>query len=423
MANQGSGYGGGGAGGGEKSSDNFTGSSAGRPGIVYIMTITLAGENQADYAGWLHNFGITANPNFLVDVGGTRYMPYQLMKPAYETGATKWAVGKMSLDTGLSTSRAVGTRTYQVGSRWGSDNNTVDKATLAVGGSGEYTFHEFADITGFASDIKLASSKIIHDGVPLRLLYTTDSNGITKYIKSVTTKTVNAGETYSSRIYENQIILVVLQAGGGGGGGADNSWGIFDYAAGGGGGGGGGAGFVVIKSPQYQDTDSSWWYYITQVGSGGSGGSSGDGSRPSGGSGGNTVLKVEYGTQWSGNSGQAVTKEYIAYGGYGGVGADEDDAGGGGPGRGFNVTAGSTTTQYRLTSTVFGTVTGGNGGKVGSGGGPSGSGVFSYTIDDDLIGSKTMQCDTSVGSGGGVGSQNDRGGGGGASWLGNGGYY
>lgn len=425
MANVGSGYGGGGAGGGEQSSDNFTGSSAGAGGFVAIMTITIAKENVYKTAGWTHNFGIQVNPNFKVKVGSNIYTPFNLVRPAYETGTTKWSVSKMTLDSGLSASKTKGTRSYQVGARYGNDDNTVSKKALKIGAIGDYSYYEFADLTGYRSNIKLASSKVTKDGVPLKLLYTSDGSAITQFIQSVTTKTLTAGQTYSAQISPNQIICIILQAGGGGGGGADNSWGLFNYAAGGGGGGAGGAGFVVIKSSQYMHNDSYWSYSITQVGSGGGGGSSGNGSRPGGSSGGNTVLRVYYG-----GSSTTEYRDYTAYGGSGGGGANGDSAGGGGSGGGFSESAGTATTKYKLTSTTFGAVTGGNGGKVGNGGTASGSGAFGYTVDDDLVpgtsstyGEPHVDVNQSIGSAGTTGSQNDRGGGGGGSWLGNGGYY
>lgn len=398
MAEQGSGYGGGGAGGGEKSSDSFTGSSSGKPGIVYIMTV--------------YTSKLAVIPNIKADVNGSIMDILSYGRPTWATSVVtpEYKLSKLTLSLPFTSRPEPDTRYLKYGK---SDAvNIFNNSDAGTSESGTY-YGECNSLLGFKSSFGLKISKMMHENRAFKALYSTSSGSLT-YFSSISTTsyeyTTTVGEMpYTFGLSSGTDYFFILQAGGGGGGGADNSWGLFNYAAGGGGGGGGGGRCVHIKTNDYCQCK-------IVVGYGGSGGSSGNGSRPSGSSGGDTYIQI-YGRSGF-NEFNTKIGEVRVTGGKGGEGADGDSAGGGGE----NGAASEIQDDKGFITSIC-IVDGGKGGSVGGGKGVNGvSGDKSKTLSLSLF-DVTITADTSSGSGGGVNSENDRGGGGGASWLGNGGYY
>ncbi len=390
MANAGV-RGGGGAGGGESSSDSFTGSSSGGAGVVYYFRSSVK--------------PISYNNKIRMNVNGTLYIPCFFEGPNSYGNYSYYSRIYLSRPNGIVTPNHQTNRTYNLGS-----NAKIYQANS--GTSGTYT--EITDMTGYQGVLSHASKIADKNGTKLNLLYFSDNTPSTKYVTSswdygeITSSTTKSLQ-YSCGVNGYNYWYFVLQAGGGGGGGADNSWGLFNYAAGGGGGGGGGAAGFMVRVP----SGASWNAVIT-VGGGGDGGSSGNGSRPAGSAGGDTRVQIK-------NASGTVVVDFTVGGGKGGGGANGDSAGGGGAGGQCTASSSLSDPDYLFCFIVDG----GAGGSVGQGGGVTHSSFWnSHTtpaINPHTFNPhKVAQIDN---AGGYTGSQNDRGGGGGLSYMGSGGYY
>jgi len=395
MANIGSGYGGGGAGGGERTSDNFTTSSAGADGRIQLFAI----EKRTS----------TPKNNFKVNVGGNIYRVQNIAYGIYPFSAQ---IGKLSFNTSAVVNQRNRFYSFKDWIDGSSSNFTKDRFIIRTSSSRmSPPYRDITAIANFKAGIGVTQTKIVNDGIPLSVLYNTSDAAFT--YQSITTLGNTTGivdgqitpdypSNYTIFYGDGYDVYAIVQAAGGGGGGADSSWGLFNYAAGGGGGGGGGAAFVKIVIPY-------GGYLLASVGRGGAGGSNGNGARPAGTKGGNTVLSAY-------NSGGTLIGRITCTGGGGGGGANGDSAGSGGA-RGQ-----TNTSEIGNAITVIAIVDGGLGGSVGTGGAVATSGTWSTTSVTDAF-DATIVASNTFGSGGTTGSQDDRGGGGGASWLGNGGYY
>lgn len=390
MANVGSGYGGGGAGGGEKSSNSFTGSSAGKQGYAAHI--------------WINKIVCYLDKNILVNYAGTNYPIYNLdSTSAVAFGSTN--MGKTTTTKSKMTLRVpllVSTRSYTLSPLKIKDDDS--------GAFGELYSPNASSVLN--SGFYVVYSKIRPvDGDNLQLLINFNKTSISSDLyegsypgQILSEELTNTSSNISGTMYAGSTHYFLLQGAGGGGGGADNSWGLFNYASGGGGGGAGGA--VLVKFTTNIDR-----MYRIFIGSGGSAGTShkDEGSRTSGGSGGSTYVQI-----YSDTSSSSVAYTIYAYGGGGGgKSTGNSDHGSAGSGGGVSVPSGVTN--------IF-QVTGGNGGRNGAGKSGSSSGSSTDSTSYDIC-NATLSIDVSIGSGGSVGSLDDAGGGGGGSWLGNGGYY
>lgn len=199
----------------------------------------------------------------------------------------------------------------------------------------------------------------------------------------------------------------ILQAGGGGGGGADKTYGLFNYASGGGGGGGGGACCVRLK------VHNASFYYNIDVGTGGQKGTNSNYGTV-GSDGGATTLTIRYN-----DANGEIAGQVSVSGGLGGRGGSGNTAGNGG--------AGGTQTIFTNNAGILENicvVNGASGSKgcANNAGSISYSGKWSELIFTDLLNVK-FSANKIFGSNGDTGSVDDRGGAGGASWLGDGGFY
>lgn len=380
--------GGGGAGGGEQYSDSFTGSSSGGAGIAYMW---------ASYMRPLYS-----TSKLKVKVSGTDYIVGN-MQNVNSYGSYSYGYNAsfgMRRPSGIN----VGDSNYR---SYDLNPFTIYNDTTFM--TGDYL--EVPSMTGYQG-VQQATSKIKHGDSNLKVLYFSDgSNPNTHYMTyswdygsytSTTSLTMNC--SYSGYLY---YYYFILQAGGGGGGGADNKWGLFNYAAGGGGGGGGGACAFRVKVP----SGTKYTATIT-VGGGGGGGTSRNGQADGGGGGGETRFKM------TNSSGTTVLEIYVT-GGSGGGGANGDTPGGGGAGGCYYCPTNSIGDNFKLLCICDG----GSGGKVGNGNGCAYSSSW-LSETTPAINPHTFSVDKhSDNSGGKVGSNNDRGGGGGNSLCGSPGFY
>lgn len=199
----------------------------------------------------------------------------------------------------------------------------------------------------------------------------------------------------------------LLQAGGGGGGGADKTYGLFNYASGGGGGGGGGACCVRVK------ISNATFHYKIDVGSGGQKGKNSN-YGTIGTDGGATTLTIRYD-----NSNGEIAGQVTVSGGIGGKGGSGNSGGIGGAGGSQTVFVDN---AGILSSICVVNGASGSKGSATNAGAISSSGKWKDVIFTDLFNIQ-FSARQFFGSNGDTGSVDDRGGAGGASWLGDGGFY
>ena len=377
MAKQGDGYGGGGAGGGESSNDSFTGASAGKGGYAaYIQ---------------FNNIKVANNKHVLINYNGTIYPTYHCQY--YSDFKTSLTYQKVSMSIPGTTGRSYGGLKLS--------NSLEENKDIEINSSG---------VTG---NFKSVTSKVVPSigGANLNLVINTAKTDTTldgytsyNYPGQIWSGSATSGKL-TGTLYAGNLIVFILQGGGGGGGGADNSWGLFNYASGGGGGGAGGA------CVGWFSTSSDRTFEIT-VGGGGTAGTShkDEGSRSGGGSGGTTRVSI-----WGSTASGSGEHAYLAAGGGGGGGKSKGNSDHGSAGSGGGI-------DHSSNMNVTKTIKGGNGGKNGDGSVGDTSGSNSLTVSFDLL-PVTITIDASQGKAGTVGSCDDKGGGGGASWLGDGGKY
>ena len=374
---EGSGYGGGGCGGGEYANGKFATASAGKGGY-------------AAYIQFRHIYGQT-NKHILVNYNNKDYPTYHF-----------------TIDTSIPSSI-----TYQkvTASIAGLTNRCYNINGLKVSTPIKDSSNIEINSSGVTGNFKSVTTKVKPSigGENLKLVINTsntntNSNDIQTdayFPGQIWKGEAGPGGTLSGTIYAGDVIVFILQGGGGGGGGADNDWSLFNYADGGGGGGAGGACVYWFSS----GTDR---LFTINVGKGGSAGTThgNDKTRTNGGNGGTTSVTIYNNT--GSNSGT-----YAYLNANGGSGGGKASSGGGGAG-------GQIAASHMNKISI---IDGGAGGSKGNSGGTGGSsGDHKLTIGFPIC-PVTITVNPSTGTAGTTGSLDDRGGGGGASWLGNGGHY
>lgn len=392
MAYNATGYGAGGAGGGEYANGAFTSPSSGTKGwAAYIIINKTYASN---------------NKHLLINYNGTVYPTYHCQYPR-QNPARNINLSPQGRNISLTIEGMTG-RSYEL-------NGLKLSNSLVLGDNIEI------GSAGVSGNYKSVTSKVIPSigGSNLQLVINTSQtntslNGVNSsatYPGQIFVDYKEGGDsggstTLSGTIYSGMIGIFILQAGGGGGGGADNSWGLFNYASGGGGGGGGGACVAY-----FSESSTNRTFTITIGGAGSAGASHKDeSSRTSGTGGGSTRLSI-----W--NSTASSSGEY-AYAGVTGGGG-----GGKSTGNSNHGSGGAKGYCYYSGVNILSIIDGGSGGTNGDGGACSISGQGSLDINCTFLPAHFSVDINTTGTPGNTGSVDDRGGGGGASWLGNGGYY
>lgn len=382
--------GGGGAGGGEPVNNTFIEPSSGGDGYAYMVI--------------LKTYPADISEKLRVNVNGNNYK-------VVNAGMTyNYSYNKCEIIASHSTYDSI--RSYQT-------------SPLKVDEKYKLNNVEYVDDKGLNENIGLVSSKITNDDSPLKLLYLKDENSsnIFNYnietkkflVDTTSSKPISFVSTYSIELSDDknayigsldaiEYVYVLLQAGGGGGGGADNTWGLFNYASGGGGGGGGGAVCFRIL------IDHAIYKHEITIGKGGSRGENKNyGTVGSSGGYSSFVLKD------LNNNILAEVKVSGGTGGGGGAGQSVGSSGAGGTLFTYTDNAGILT--------KIAVVDGGAGGKGGVAGSEvSSSGVWTDAVNTGLC-NVTFTAEQSFGTPGPLVGADDKGGSGGASWLGNGGFY
>lgn len=302
--------------------------------------------------------------------------------------------GRIGINFNLPETREYGNRFYSLN-------------PFKIGKKDENVFTELVDITGFKTGVSLHNSKVTHENKPLKVLYTNNDNESNmNYIQSIEKESFGCGNYTGifDSSNDTSYIYVLLQAAGGGGGGADNYYKILNYASGGGGGAGGGAICFRIL------VDHKTYKYELSVGSGGNSGKNGDGGS-AGSAGGDTRLTIK-------DLSDQIVAQVTVSGGAGGGGGNGQTVGAGGI-HGRNTIY--LDNEGILTKICI--VDGGDGGSGGNAGkSVATSGIWKETITTSLFDSE-FSASQEFGTPGELVGVDDKGGSGGASWLGNGGYY
>ena len=388
MANIGSGYGGGGAGGGENSS-GWTSPTRGSHGFAVLLDIEIQDSYVPD--------------NLKLDVDGSVYHIHLFEKPYWE---------KMGVGGSMSLSKL----SYQITERSDSikGTRTLQLNPLKIGTSDQYQYHEFLNLSGLLQGLGLKASKLSDGKRNFNFIYDLKNSLSLNYIKNVTIKSFSSdGSSDTTSTSFNiggsgtHIYYVLLQGAGGGGGGADTYYFLANYAASG---GGGGAGTAGLLKTTITDTVYNCTINVGRGGSAGSQNNSGSDTSTAGQDGYNTSIHIKN------SAGTQIGYGIASGGGGGGNGSNGNVGYGGHSGSSFLYDTGC----FEHIATCWG----GNGGDGHNVGGATSVSTNTTHIEiKSSMSNGNLYIDTSVGTGGTVGSENHRGGGGGASWLGNGGYY
>lgn len=370
----------GGVGGGEPVNKTFIEPSKGGDGAAYFMKVKIS---NLDY-----------NDKLLVDVNGIRHRVCNLKRNLEWEKRNTTSIGRIGINFNLPETREYGNRFYSLN-------------PFKIGKKDENVFTELVDITGFKTGVSLHNSKVTHENKPLKVLYTNNDNESNmNYIQSIEKESFGCGNYTGifDSSNDTSYIYVLLQAAGGGGGGADNYYKILNYASGGGGGAGGGAICFRIL------VDHKTYKYELSVGSGGNSGKNGDGGS-AGSAGGDTRLTIK-------DLSDQIVAQVTVSGGAGGGGGNGQTVGAGGI-HGRNTIY--LDNEGILTKICI--VDGGDGGSGGNAGkSVATSGIWKETITTSLFDSE-FSASQEFGTPGELVGVDDKGGSGGASWLGNGGYY
>lgn len=372
-------YGGGGMAGGEPVNNTFIEPSNGGRGEAYMISVKTS--------------PVDCSNKFLVNVNGVNHKVINLKNKNTMLDSPAWHNLRRSLS--IPYSRSNYNRKYQT------SPFKIDTTT-------HYENVELVNIDEFNQDIGLIESKIVNSNSPVKVLYSksnNESNCVDIEIENQWFNTIGAFTGTIGSPNRTDYIYVMLQAGGGGGGGADNTWSLFNYAIGGGGGAGGGAVCFRIK------VDKVVYNYELTVGKGGTKGKN-SGSGTAGENGGDSSLIIK-------DTNNNIVAQVTVSGGTGGGGGVGNSGGKGGThGRltVFNDNAGI------LTQICI--VDGGDGGNAANAGKAiaGSSGIWQDTISTGLFDIK-FTADQVFGTPGPLVGADDKGGSGGASWLGDGGYY
>lgn len=373
-------YGSGGMGGGEPVNKTFVEPSNGGNGEAYIVSVKTVPVDCSD--------------KLYVNVDGVKHRVINIKDKKMYISNPAWHKLKRNLSIPQSRSSNID-RKYKI-------------SPFEIGMSIDYHNVELSSIEGFNQDIGLITSKIMHDNLPLKVLYSKSNNENNFADVEIEDQWFQNNGTFTGTMGASDRIdyyYVMLQAAGGGGGGGDNTWGLFNYAIGGGGGAGGGAICFRVK------VDKTTYNYELTVGKGGTKGKNA-GSGTDGSAGGDSSLIIK-------DQNNNIMAQVTVSGGAGGTGGSGQSGGKGG-------THGCMTVfnDFANILTKICIVDGGDGGDYAKAGNAiTGiSGNWSDTISTGLFDIK-FTAEQLFGIPGELLGADDKGGTGGASWLGDGGYY